>query len=121
MSEESLLNGVFLLAMQALSQESNNRKRKGCTNAEGFVPFTQTHPDLPSDLGHKPSWDCELILVLRKRLATEGVTLVCLATGTRRDQRWDRPAMGRAWLRVVCQPVIKVSACSLLGWWLQLL
>lgn len=119
MSEESLLNGAVLLAAQALSQERNNRK--GCTDAERFVPFAQTQPDLPSDLGHKSSWDCELILVLGKRLAPAGVTLVCLATGARRDQCWDRPAMGRAWLRVVCQPVIKVSACSLLGWWLQLL
>lgn len=50
------------------------RERKGCTNAERFVPFPQTHPDLPSDLGHKPSWDCELILVLRKHLAAAGVT-----------------------------------------------
>jgi len=101
MSEESLLNGVFLLAVQALSQESNNRKRKGYTNAARFVPFTQKHPNLPPDLGHKPSWDCELILVLRKCLAAAGVTLVGLATGFRSDQSWDRPAMGRAWLRVV--------------------
>lgn len=122
MSEESLLNGVVLLAVQALSQESSNRKRRRCTNAERFVPFIQTYPDLLSDLGHKPGWNCELILVLRKGLATVGVTWYAwLATGVRRDQRWDRPAMGRARPRAGCQPVIKVSACSLLGWWLQLL
>lgn len=65
-----------MLAAQALSQESNNRQRKGaqCIDAERFVPFTQTHPDLPSDLGHKPSWSCELILVPGKGLATTGVT-----------------------------------------------
>lgn len=96
MSLETLLNGVFLLSVQALSQESNNRKRKGSPNAERFVLFTQMHPDLPSDLGHKPSWNCELVLVFRKRLAVAGVTWYAWQMERRKDQCWDRPAMGRA-------------------------
>lgn len=56
-----------------------------------------------------------------ERFGYRGCDLVRLATGARRDQGWDRPAVGRAWLRVACHPVIIVPVCRLLGSWWQLL
>lgn len=95
MSEESLWSWVAFFASQDLSQESNNRKRKG------LFLSPSTHPDLPLALDHKPGRICELSLLLGKGWDTAG-DLLSLAR-----QRW------------FCQPLIQVSACSLPGWWLH--